>query len=145
MNVRLYLAVFATAVLSGCGTGGQFTPPPVAPPPAAHVTITISPSAVQPGQTATLTWSAINAKACAASGDWSGTQQTSGSQNILLPGTQSLSFTLACTGAGAKDSQTAKLAVAPPPGACPAKPAIQRRADRRISRHRKPSPSNSVM
>jgi len=138
MYLRFCIASFAALVLSGCGSSLQVATSPTLPPAPPHVAITVSPAAVQPGQVATLTWSTFNAATCTASGDWKGSQQTTGSQSIMLPGAKGLSFTLACTGAGGSATQTASLNVAPPPIACSVKPAMVPRADRRVSRHRKP-------
>ncbi len=140
MYIRYCFAAVVVLVLSGCGSGSQVattTTPPVAPPPATQVTLSVNPSSVEPGQSATLSWSSANATSCTASGDWKGTQQTNGSLNVILPGSKALSFTLACTGANGSPSQTAKLSVALPPGGCTASPAVSPSADRRTSRHRK--------
>ena len=45
----------------------------------------------------TLTWSTVGASSCTASGGWSGTKATSGSENISNI-TQTTTFTLTCTG-----------------------------------------------
>jgi hypothetical protein len=143
MRVWLCLAAFTAVILSGCGSsGGQFATVPPSPPPPSHVAIAVSPASVQPGQSATLSWSSFQADSCVASGDWSGAQQVNGTQNVMLPGPKSLVFTLSCTGPGGTATQTASLNVAEPPNACPAKPALAHRADRRVSRRRKPSPSS---
>jgi len=129
-------------VLSGCGGGTQVpnTPPP---PPPAGVSISVSPASVQPGQSATLTWSASNATSCSASGNWTGSQQMSGSQNVLLSGPDALTFSLACVGPGGSTSQTAKLTAAGGPGGCTVHPAVRFKMDRRSSRHRASSQRTS--
>src|SRR5262249_13459584 len=48
----------------------------------------------------TLTWSATNATSCTASGGWSGTKATSGSQSVG-PLTQDTTYSLTCSGNGA--------------------------------------------
>ena len=69
-------------------------------------TITLSPtkSYIYNGNSLSLTWSSTNATSCTASGAWSGTKATSGSQSIS-PTTTS-TYTLSCTGAGGSSSQS---------------------------------------
>jgi hypothetical protein len=136
MFSRFCVVSVVVLVLSGCGskTHTVTTPPP--PPPAAQITIAVNPTSVEPGQTATLSWSVANATACTASGDWTGNQALSGSENVSLSGSTGLTFTLACTGAGANATQTAKLGVAEGPNGCTVKPSVLRKTDRPLSRRR---------
>jgi hypothetical protein len=135
MYLRLFLATLATVGLASCGSNNQPLPVP-GPLAAPQVTLAISPGSVQPGQQATLSWSATDAASCVASGSWSGTQPTTGSTNVSLQGTADQTFTLACTGSGGNVSQVAHLSVAQPPGGCAPKPAAVRKGDRRTSRTR---------
>jgi len=57
-----------------------------------------SPTSITSGQSSTLTWSTTNATSCSASGGWSGTKLTSGSQ-IIYP-TSTITYTLSCSGTG---------------------------------------------
>lgn len=87
----------------------------VSPPPT--VSIGVSPSTVTSGQTTSLTWSSQNADSCAASGAWSGTVATSGTQTTAGL-TSSSTFTITCTGSGGAASASATVnvtAVTPPP------------------------------
>ncbi|HET7756098.1 MAG TPA: hypothetical protein VFK87_02490, partial [Steroidobacteraceae bacterium] len=59
---------------------------------------------VKAGSSVTLTWSSTNASSCTASGAWSGTLATSGSQSPLIPAT--VTYTLTCTGSGGSASQS---------------------------------------
>jgi hypothetical protein len=136
MYLRLFLTTMATAVLVSCASTNQPVPVP-APLVAPQVTLAISPSSVQPGQQATLTWSATNAATCVATGSWTGAQPTTGSTNVSLQGTDDQSFTLACTGSGGNVSQVARLSVAQPPSGCVAKPAAMHKGGRRTSRIRR--------
>ena len=63
------------------------------------------------GSSTTLSWVAINATSCTASGAWSGTQAISGSQSVAPAAAGSYAYTLTCTGASGKPSGTATLAV----------------------------------
>ncbi len=77
--------------------------------PAPTVTLAVNPTNVAAGTAATLTWSSANATACSASGSWSGTEATSGTQAVTPPSTGSYSYTLTCTGNGGSGSATAVL------------------------------------
>ncbi len=82
--------------------------------PQPAVTIGVTPASVGPGESATLQWSSGNASACTASGAWSGTQLTSGSQNVSQSTPGTYAYTLTCSGAsGTTPAQaTATLTVA---------------------------------
>ncbi|MGH8539238.1 MAG: beta strand repeat-containing protein [Stenotrophobium sp.] len=79
----------------------------------------LTPTVVQPGGTATLTWATANATACAASGDpsngnWTGAQPTSNAAGTTIgPYTQSgtYSYVLTCTGPGGSASAVQTLMV----------------------------------
>jgi 6-phosphogluconolactonase (cycloisomerase 2 family) len=80
-------------------------------PAAATVTISVSPTTINEGSSATLTWSSTNATSCIASGAWSGTQSTSGSESVSPTPVGSYTYTLACNGAGGNASGSATLSV----------------------------------
>jgi len=79
------------------------------------VTLTASPTAVAGGGASTLTWSSTNATSCTASGNWSGTQPTSGTQStgsLTMAG----SYSLTCTGPGGTSNvATANVSVVAAP------------------------------
>lgn len=86
------------------------------PPDVPVVSISTSPSGpITPGSSATLTWSATNGPtSCAASGDWTGSKATSGSQSTgPLNVMQVYGFTLTCTNASGSSFETATLQVLP--------------------------------
>jgi hypothetical protein len=72
------------------------------------VTLSANPTVVATGATTSLTWNTTGATSCTASGGWTGTRATSGSEasSAISVGT---SFTLACSGAGG--SATANVTV----------------------------------
>src|SRR6185503_6026539 len=84
------------------------------------VSLTANPTSVVSGGASTLTWSSTNATTCTASGGWSDTKATSGSQSTGAVTTNS-SYALTCTGAGGSASASASVAVTtpPPPSAGP--------------------------
>jgi hypothetical protein len=83
--------------------GAASTQPPT-------VSITVSPTSIAAGTPAALTWSSTGATACTASGAWSGTEATSGTQTVTPASTGTFSYTLTCTGDGGSASATATLA-----------------------------------
>ena len=70
--------------------------------PAPTVTLNASPSTIRKGESTNLTWSSTNASSCTASGAWSGTKATSGSESVPLSNAATL--TLTCSGAGGSAS-----------------------------------------
>ena len=128
INIALMLA--ATVTLAACGGSGSTSPasssattaPPTTTVPAAPtVTLTASPTSVVSGSSSALSWSSANATSCTASGNWSGSQPTSGSASTGALNANS-SYTLTCTGSGGSGAATATITVtaaAPPPPAAP--------------------------
>jgi hypothetical protein len=93
----------------------KFTPIAAATP---TVSISVNPTSVTVGQSATLTWSSTNASACTASGAWTGTQATSGTQSETPAASGNSTYTLTCSGAGGSANASAALTVnaaTPPP------------------------------
>jgi hypothetical protein len=75
------------------------------------VTITANPLTVSSGGSTTLMWSTTNATSCTASGSWTGSKPTMGSE-VRTNLTTNSSFTLTCTGAGGTGSGTVNVSVA---------------------------------
>jgi len=76
--------------------------------------ITVNPTTITLGGTATLTWSSTNATACTASGAWSGAEATSGTQSVTPTAVGTDSYEITCTGSGGSASSTATLTVNTP-------------------------------
>ena len=115
------LTVQSTFTLSCTGAGGSaqqsatITISAVPPPPAPTVTLTANPLTVTSGGSSQLTWSSTNATSCTASGAWSGSKATSGSQSTGALTMLSI-YTLSCTGAGGSAQASATVDVTPPAG-----------------------------
>jgi hypothetical protein len=129
--VFLFLSML---VLSGCGAGSSKASTSTQPAQPASVNISISPAAVLPGQSATLTWSSQNTTTCTASGAWSGVQANSGSATVILQEAKAQSYTLTCTSPDRWIEQTAALSMEPSEGACAATAAVSRAAHKRTAR-----------
>jgi uncharacterized protein (TIGR03118 family) len=111
-------AALTGLALQACGGSGSTAPP--APMPT--VTLSVSPTSITAGQSATLTWSSTQAVSCTASGAWNGSQAATGSQTVTPTTSGSAMYTLTCTGAsggayggggGMTGSQTTTLTVNP--------------------------------
>ncbi len=70
------------------------------------------PITIDYGGSVLLTWSVTGADSCVASGDWSGSKPTSGSQDTGEL-TSSKTYTLTCTGAGGSGSDSIRVNVDP--------------------------------
>jgi len=78
------------------------------------VSISATPTATTTGQVITLTWSVADAgsSSCAASGAWSGTPATSGTQTVAAGAAGTAFYTLTC---GAASATTSVVVSTPPP------------------------------
>jgi hypothetical protein len=87
------------------------------------VTIAANPTSLASGASSILTWSTTGATACTASGSWSGSKATSGTQTISGI-TASATYTLTCTGPGGSANASASVTVGsiPPPPPPPPTP-----------------------
>lgn len=122
--------VVATATPSGvCDVGTSWDPVGKKCVPAPTVSISVSPSSIYPGSSATISWMPANADACSASGDW----QTLGAKTSATgtwsesTGTKTVSgtysYTITCTNnAGGSASATAWLTVRNPTASISASP-----------------------
>ena len=110
---RLYLA--QKCVVGSCAPLIHVFVVNVGTAPTAGPTVAQSanPASITSGGASTLSWTSTNATLCTASGAWSGTKATSGSQSTGNL-TATATYSLACTGAGGSASQSATVTVTPP-------------------------------
>jgi uncharacterized protein (TIGR03118 family) len=113
------IGIFCAFVLPGCGGGGgggygggggSMMPP-------SSISVSVNPTTVAQGQSATLTWSATTGTACTASGAWSGTQSATGSMTVTPTAAGSSVYTLTCSSsayASASGSATLTVSAATP-------------------------------
>lgn len=87
-------------------------PPP--PPPAVDLSFESAASAIDLGQSVMLTWNAVNATGCSASGAWSGTKASTGSESVEPGMLGTMIYRLSCTGAGAPDTEQVTVVVTDP-------------------------------
>jgi len=98
-------------VLTCTGAGGSASATALLTVTAAvpTVTIAVAPPSITVGQSATVTWSSTNATSCTASGSWSGAEATNGTLSVTPTASGTLTYALACTGAGGTANGTATL------------------------------------
>ena len=104
LNVlRRYVLFIGLSVLAGCGSSdGE---------PNVLTTLTIDAERIVAGQSATLTWSSVNATSCSASGAWTGTKAASGSEVVQPSGEGMVEFRLSCKGEGEANATSVTLEV----------------------------------
>jgi hypothetical protein len=107
VGTSMLTAAFAGTSTFAATTGSAKFVVLAAAAPAPTATISANPSSVAAGSPTTLTWSSTNATACTASGSWSGTLATSGTQSVTPSAIGSYTYTLVCTGAGGNASASA--------------------------------------
>jgi hypothetical protein len=106
----------STFNLSCSGVGGSISESvsiTVAASSTPSVTLSASPSSLPYNGSTTLSWGSANSNGCTASGDWSGSKATSGSQTIVALATNS-NFHLSCSGPGGDASDSVSIIVAAP-------------------------------
>ena len=106
------LGADATFTLTCIGPGGKASQSATVSirSPTPTVSLSVGPSAVTAGGSATLNWSATNASACVASGAWSGAKAVHGSQpSGALQANET--YILTCTGPGGTAAQSATVSV----------------------------------
>jgi hypothetical protein len=101
----------STFVLTCSGPGGTSPVDKAGINVVPTATLAANPTSVASGNAATLSWSSTNANSCTASGGWSGTLATSGTQSTGAV-TQTTTYSLTCKGpAGNSNVATAPITV----------------------------------
>jgi sugar lactone lactonase YvrE len=78
--------------------------------------MTLSRSAVKPGETVTLNWTSTDVQSCQASGGWSGAKPASGSETLKdFTSKGKKTYSLSCKGGGGSVRDSVVLEIAPPP------------------------------
>jgi len=118
----LTIALGAVLALGACAKKKPAPPPPPPPPAPAAPTasISVSPSSIQAGQSASLTWQTTNATDVSIDGI--GAVQANGSQTVSP--TDSTTYHLVAKGAGGTQEATTRLTVTQPPPPPPPPPTV---------------------
>src|SRR6202521_4122577 len=118
-HTRALFGMLLAVVLLGaaCKKPQVVAPPPPPPPPVERparptVTLQASPTLVQKGESATLTWSSTNATSLSLS---PGVGNVTAEGNTRVTLSDSTSYTITATGPGGSADATARVSVAPPP------------------------------
>ncbi|MCF6210132.1 MAG: hypothetical protein L3K24_05575 [Gammaproteobacteria bacterium] len=114
-NLAVSPASSSTYTLSCTGSGGSTSASfdvTVAASSAPIVNLSASPATITVGSSTTLSWSSNNVDRCTATGDWSGSQGTSGSQAVRP--VRDSTYTLSCNGDGGDVTTTFKVVVTTP-------------------------------
>ncbi|MGV9001944.1 MAG: hypothetical protein ACOH18_03225 [Candidatus Saccharimonadaceae bacterium] len=111
-TAKTYLYSLSCTNAGGTGFTNNI-PLTVTVPPAPVVSINASPISINSGSNSTLTWSATNTPtSCTASGDWTGTKATSGTQSTgTLSTVKTYSYTINCSNAGGSGGGTTTVNV----------------------------------
>jgi peptidoglycan-associated lipoprotein len=118
----LVVTLGVVMMLGACGKKKEPAPPPPPPPApsAPTASISVSPSSIQAGQSASLTWQTSNATDVSIDGI--GAVQANGSQSVSP--TDSTTYHLVAKGAGGTQEATARLTVTPAPQPPPPAPTV---------------------
>ncbi len=123
-KLKLYsiaLGIAGLLILSGCHKKvPPSATPPAPPPPKPTATISASPTAIQRGQTFTLTWNTTDATEATISG--LGKVATSGSQTLSPQ--SSVSYTITAKGSGGTAEASTRVTVENPPAPKPLLPSM---------------------
>jgi hypothetical protein len=105
---------YSLSCSNSAGSGSNSAPLTVIAIPV--VSLSVSPSSINTGGSATITWSVTNnPTSCSAGGSWSGSKANSGSQNTGAINTAgSYSYSLSCTNSGGTGSKSTSLTVSNP-------------------------------
>jgi len=116
LHHSLSLVLLFALGLVACGggaksddSGGSSALPPGSPP-APAVSLGAAPNTVAPGGSTLLTWSSSDASGCSATGAWSGSKASSGSQTVNSIMAAS-TYALTCTGGGGSTTRSATVNV----------------------------------
>ncbi len=93
--MRYISLFFTTIILLSCGGGGGGGSAPLP-----TVFLSASTNSVPVNSPVTITWTSSNASSCQASGAWSGTKGTSGSESVFINLVGANNFNLSCSGSG---------------------------------------------
>ncbi|HLN49979.1 MAG TPA: S8 family serine peptidase [Steroidobacteraceae bacterium] len=108
----------------GTSAAGSVTLTATSGTPPAAPTLTLSANSVAVGHSTTLAWSSVGATSCTASGSWSGTQATSGTETITPAAIGTETFTLICSNLGGPSAPTSVTLTATPALTAPAAPVL---------------------
>ena len=112
---NIFFSLISIIFIAACGGGGggSSSEPttPITPSNPSITSFNSSSTSIFEGESITLNWSSTNANSCSASGDWSGTKSTNGSETLPLSSVKTYTFTLTCSGASGTTDAVSSVSV----------------------------------
>ena len=99
--------IFIISSCGGGGGGGSSEPPVLLP----TVSISLSSSSIVLGESVTINWSSTNTTGCTATGSWSGSKATSGTETLTPSSVGFFNYGISCSGSGGSRSSSVGLEV----------------------------------
>ncbi len=84
--------IFIISSCGGGGGGGSSEPPVLLP----TVSISLSSSSIVLGESVTINWSSTNTTGCTATGSWSGSKATSGTESLTPSSVGFFNYGISC-------------------------------------------------
>jgi len=137
LTLLAVVLLLSALVFSGCGKKSTSAYTFTTPAPPAFVTLSLTPSSVMPGQSATIAWTSENATSCTASGAWAGTLAISGSATVMLQANKPQTYSLSCSGTGSAGSKSVTLNAGSQQAACTTGVAVRAQSGKRTVHGRK--------
>jgi len=123
-----FVAICAQAsAFVSCSFNTQGSLPIGGPPVAPNLAITVKPSTITLGQSATLSWSSSSVTACVASGAWSGAQPPQGTSTVAPTTAGTFAYVLGCSTPVGSLAESTVLTVRPAAAAATAHSFIEAR------------------
>ena len=115
--MKKILTILSAIILTNCGGGGGGSEPAPVPTPApAPSTVSFSADVeeIYIHNTATLTWSSANATSCTASGDWEGSKELTGTEELGLKEAKEYTFGMRCNSSTSSAEQSVNIVAISP-------------------------------
>ena len=106
LKSKFIFTLTALFIVTSCGGGGGGGGSPVQLIAATISSLATSNSSTEVGTSVELSWSSSNASSCSASGSWSGSKPTSGSETVEISTPGDSTFSLTCIGEGGNASRS---------------------------------------
>ena len=107
--LRCVFAIVVLLMLGGCGGGSGESGNSSAPASQMNVSFSITVAETYVNDSVELSWSSSTGGSCTASGDWSGSRASSGTESVPTDISGDFSFTISCSNANATVSKTVDL------------------------------------
>jgi PKD repeat protein len=106
LNLKHLYILSSLFIITSCGGGGGGGGSAVQLIAASISSFTSNIFSTEVGTSVEISWSSSNASSCSASGSWTGSKATSGSESVEISTVGDTTFTLTCSGEGGNASRT---------------------------------------